>query len=127
MLAKVEEIDSDTVIPFDDLGKTNLYKHKIDTLPGAKPDRKQFYRTSPHVAKKIRSQIDEMYKHDIIQPSNSEWNSPVVLVKKKNGQLRFACDYRALNKITVPMSFPLPHIETVFDAIGVAKAKFFTS
>ena len=178
VLAKVEEIDFNNVIPFDDeqtsevfslesdtaeskldfdlsesdlseqhrlelkrfllnnrdifsadlsdLGKTNLYKHKIDTLPGAKPVRKQFYRTSPHAAKEIRTQIDEMLKHDIIQPSNSEWHSPVVLVKKKNGQLRFACDYRALNKITVPMSFPLPHIETVFDAIGDAKAKFFT-
>lgn len=110
-----------------DLGKTHLYKHKIETLPGSKPVRKQFYRTSPQMSKEIKKQVDEMLQNDIIEPSNSEWHSPVVMVKKKNGQLRFACDYRALNKITVPMSFPLPHLESVFDAIGDTKAKFFTN
>lgn len=110
-----------------ELGKTSLYKHKIETFPGSKPVRKQFYRTSPQTAKEIRRQVDEMLKHDIIQPSNSEWHSPVVMVRKKNGQMRFACDYRALNKITVPMSFPLPHLETVFDAIGETKAQYFTN
>ena len=52
---------------------------------------------------------------------------PAVIGKKKNTQLRCACDYLALNKITVPMSFLLSHIETVFDAIGDAKANFFTN
>ena len=107
--------------------KTSLYKHKIETVQGAKPVRKQFYRTSPEASKEIRKHVDEMLQNDIIQPSNSEWHSPVVLVKKKNGQTRFACDYRALNKITVPMSFPLPQIETVFDSIGDAKAQIFTN
>ncbi|KAK3101592.1 hypothetical protein FSP39_004699 [Pinctada imbricata] len=109
------------------LGKVTGHKHKIETIPGSKPVRKQFYRTSPHVAKEIRRQVDEMLENDIIQPSNSEWHSPVVMVRKKNGQLRFACDYRALNKITIPMSFPLPHLETVFDAIGDSKAQYFTN
>lgn len=68
-----------------------------------------------------------MLKHDIIQPSNSEWHSPIVMVRKKNGQMRFACDYRALNKITVPMSSPLRHLETVFDAIVETKAQYFTN
>ena len=48
-------------------------------------------------------------------------------VKKKNNTYRFACDYRALNNIIIPMSFPLPHIESVFDAIGEARASYFTS
>lgn len=47
-----------------ELGKTSLYKHKIETFPGSKPDRKQFYRTSPQTAKEIRRQVDEMLKHD---------------------------------------------------------------
>ena len=110
-----------------DLGKTHLYKHKIETLPGSKPVRKQFYRTSPQMAKEIKKQVEDMLQNDIIEPSNSEWHSPVVMVRKKNGQLRFACDYRALNKITIPMSFPLPHLETVFDAIGDSKAQIFTN
>ena len=110
-----------------ELGKTSVHKHKIEIKPGAKPVRLQFYRTSFQNGKEMARQIEEMEKHGIIQPSNSEWHSPVVLVRKKNGTFRFACDYRALNKVTVPMSFPLPHMESVFDAIGAANANYFSS
>lgn len=56
-----------------DLGKTHLYKHKIETLPGSKPVRKQFYRTSPKMLKEIKKkQVDEMLQNDIIEPSNFE-------------------------------------------------------
>lgn len=47
--------------------------------------------------------------------------------KEENGQLIFACDYKALKKITVPMSFPLLHLESVFNAIGDTEAKLFTN
>jgi len=77
--------------------------------------------------KEIDRQVKEMKDNGIIEPSNSEWHSQVVLTKKKNGEYRFAIDYRKLSKVTVPMSFPLPHIESVFDAIGEAKAQYFTS
>lgn len=110
-----------------ELGRTDLHKHHIETKPGSRPVRLPFYRTSPHASREIDRQLQEMLDNDIIQPSNSEWHSPVVLVKKKNSTYRFACDYRALNKITIPMSFPLPHIESVFDAIGEAKATYFTN
>ena len=109
------------------LGKTSEYKHRIEIKPGSRPVRLPFYRTSLQNEKEMSRQIDEMETHGIIKPSNSEWHSPVVLVRKKNNTYRFACDYRALNKITVPNSFPLPHIESVFDAIGAAKANFFTN
>lgn len=111
-----------------ELGRTDLHKHHIETKPGSRPVRLPFYRTSPHASREIDRQLQEMLDNDIIQPSNSEWHSPVVLVKKKNSTYRFACDYRALNKITIPMSFPLTHIEeSVFDAIGEAKATYFTN
>lgn len=110
-----------------ELGKTGLHKHHIEIQPGSRPVRLPFYRTSPQATREIDKQLQEMLENDIIQPSNSEWHSPVVLVKKKNNTYRFACDYRALNKITVPMSFPLPHIESVFDTIGEAKAAYFTN
>lgn len=103
-----------------------MHKHHIETKPGSRPVRLPFYRTSPLASREIDRQLQEMLDNDIIQPSNSEWHSPVVLVKKTS-TYRFACDYRALNKITIPMSFPLPHIESVFDAIGEAKATYFTN
>lgn len=85
---------------------TSAHKHRMEIKPNSKPVRLNFYITSPQASKEIENQISEMLKHSIIQTSNSECHSSVVLVKKKNGQFRFACDYRALNKITVPMSFP---------------------
>ncbi|CAC5384223.1 unnamed protein product [Mytilus coruscus] len=49
------------------------------------------------------------------------------MIPKKTGGWRMAIEYRSLKKLTVPMSYPLPHIESVFDALGGAKAKYFTN
>lgn len=64
-----------------------------------------------------------MLQNNIIEPFNSDWYLAVVLVPKRNGEFRFAMDYRKLNKVTKPASFPLTRLEDVVDAIGEAKAK----
>ncbi len=53
----------------------------------------------------------EMEEADVIQHSNSNWNSPVVMVGKKTGEIRFCIDYRELNKKTVEICFKIPEIE----------------
>lgn len=110
-----------------ELSQTNVYDYHIQTIPDAKPVKMPFYRASPTIQKEIRKHVDDMLENDIIEPSNSVWHSPVVMVKKRSGEWRFAVDYRKLNKVTVPLSFPLPHIETVFDAVGDAKPVYFSS
>ena len=68
-------------------------------------------RPVPHHKKvEIDKQIDDMLQKGLIEPSNSEWASPVLLVKKKDGSLRFCIDYRRLNDVTKHDSFPLPNI-----------------
>ena len=61
-----------------------------------------------------------MEQQGVIQPSNSPWNSPVVLVKKKNGDIRFCVDYRALNEVTKRDTYPLPRIDDSIDSLSGA-------
>ena len=99
-----------------DLGRTNLVEHTIIT-GDEMPIKQRPYRTSPENRKEIDRQVKEMYDHNIVEPSISSWSSPVVLVKKKNGEMRFCVDYRKLNKITKKDSFPLPLISEVLDSL----------
>ena len=108
------------------LGRTHLQTYQIDT-GDALPIKSAFYRQSPDMRREIERQVKEMLEHNIIEPSNSAWHSPVVLVRKPNNEYRFAVDYRKLNKVTKPQSFPLPRLEDMFDAIGETGAKYFTS
>ena len=109
-----------------ELGVSHSVHHTIDT-GDAPPQRQQYYRTTPANRIEQEKQIKEMLQNDIIEPSDSLWQSPVVLVKKKSGEYRFAVDYRRVNSVTKQISQPLPRLESMFDALGDAKPKFFST
>ncbi|GFT15298.1 hypothetical protein TNCV_277991 [Trichonephila clavipes] len=69
----------------------------------------------------INKQIDEWLEQGIVRPSSSEYASPIVLVKKKDGTTRLYVDYRRLNRKLVKDRFPLPLIEDVLDRLQGAK------
>ena len=62
-----------------------------------------------------------MLENGLIEPSNSEWSSPCILVPKPDGSFRFCTDFRKLNAVTKRDSFPIPRIDDCIDKIGHAK------
>ena len=65
------------------------------------------YRISHKEREAVRSKIDNMLKAGIIRHSNSDYASPIVLVRKKTGDLRICVDYRGLNSVTIKDRYPL--------------------
>ena len=80
---------------------------------------------SPDKAAKANQEVRNLLALCLIQLSYSPWASGIVMVKKKTGELRFCCDFRPLNDVTVKDAFPLPRIDESLSRIG--NAKIFTS
>ena len=110
--------------PNGPLGRTDLVKHPINT--GDHLPIKQPLRRAPYVQQKlIEDEVDKMMEAGVIEPSESPWSSPVVLVRKKDGSQRFCVDYRKLNNVTRRDAYPLPRIDESFDTL--AGTKYFTT
>ncbi len=99
------------------LGHTSLIEHEINS-GDAKPVHLAPYRTSPAKKELIESQIKDMLREGIIEPASGPWAAPVVIVPKQSGEPRFCVDYRALNKLTVKDSYPLPRIDESLDFLA---------
>ena len=82
------------------------------------------YRRSLKDHQTLSDETAKLLDRQHIEPSTSPWNSPVVLVRKKDGSTRFCVDYRKLNDITVKDSFPLPRIDDIFDQLS--QSLYFT-
>jgi hypothetical protein len=108
----------------DPPGRTDLVTHNIITEE-VLPIKQRPYRLSPGEHEFVGKEIDHMLDQGIIRPSTGPWSSPIVLVKKKNGKMRFCVDYRKLNKVTKRDAYPLPRIDEILDSLG--NAKWFTS
>ena len=100
-----------------DIGLTNKVEHHIDT--GNAAPIKQLPRRLPHVLKQVvDTQVQQMLETDVIEPSNSPWASPIVLVKKRDGSWRFCIDFRKLNDVTRKDAYPIPQVFDLIDSLS---------
>ena len=97
-----------------DMGRTNLVKHHIE-LTDPIPFKESYRRIPQQMYDEVKAHIQEMLDLGAIRHSNSPWSSAIVLVRKKDGRLRFCIDLRKLNNRTVKDAYSLPTIETLLD------------
>ena len=94
-----------------DVGHTKAAKHKIVPKdPNTPPFKESFCQIQPPQLDEVHAHLKMMLDAGVIQPSNNPWCNAVVLVRKKDGSLRFCIDFRKLNALTVKDSHPLPRI-----------------
>ena len=100
-----------------ELGHTDLVKHEIK-LTNYVPFKERYQRIPPHQYEEVRKHLDEMLQIGAIRRSNSPWASAIVLVRKKDGALRFCIDLRKLNERTVKDAYSLSRIEDSLDSLN---------
>ena len=108
----------------DKPGRTSLTEHTIHT-GSAQAVRLAPYRIPHAYRDAMIKELKEMEKDGIIEPSVSEWASPIVVVKKKDGDIHLCVDYRRLNAFTFMDAYPMPRTDELLDRLG--KAKYITT
>lgn len=114
----------------DKLSYTEGITHKIPTPPELPPINQKNYRL-PHAHKEVINQtVQELLDNNIIEHSNSPWNSPLLVVDKKPGpngekKHRVVVDFRKLNSHTIGDAYPLPRIDDILDQLS--NSKYFTT
>ena len=104
----------------DELGRSGRTKHAID-VEGNKPIKLPPRRPPLAQREVIEKEVKKMLAADVIEPSDSPWAAPVVLVKKKDGNVRFCVDFRKLNAVTKKDAYPLPRIDESLDLLSGSK------
>ena len=98
-------------------GRTKTVQHNIITTD-ARPVRCGPRRLAPAGLRKEQTCVKEMLEGGQIEPSDSPWASPVVLVTKKDGTTRFCVYYHRLNALTTKDAYPLPRIDDSLRLLG---------
>ncbi|XP_042611929.1 uncharacterized protein LOC122144820 [Cyprinus carpio] len=108
----------------DKPGKTKLLQHNISLLK-TEPIRQTHCRVPARLLPALKNEVKVMLDLGIIEPSRSEWCSPVVLVPKKDGTLRFCVDFSKLNAVSAFDPYPMPRVDELIERLG--KAKYLTT
>ncbi|GFX37788.1 retrovirus-related Pol polyprotein from transposon 412 [Trichonephila clavipes] len=101
-------------------GCTDLAEHDIE-LESERAIVAKPYRMSPQQIEILQSEVNKMLELKIIEPGESDFTSPLILVEAQGKEARPCIDYRRLNKVTRTQFFPLPNIEELLEKVSAAK------
>lgn len=108
----------------DSMTVNNFYTQRI-RLKDDEPVYCKQYRLPFKHKEEINRQVQVFVDNGLVEPSISNYNSPVLIVpKKEKGAWRMCIDYRLVNKKVIADRFPLPRIDDILDSLG--QAKFFS-
>lgn len=100
-----------------DIGYCPFVEHHIE-LNDETPFKQRFRRIPPSMLDEVRDHIEQQLSAGIIRRSHSPFSSNVVLVRKKNEELRICIDYRHLNNKTKKDNYALPRIDEILDSLA---------
>ncbi len=101
-------------------GRTNLIQHHIEMEPGVVV-RSRPYWLPEHKKKVVHLELEAMLEMGVIEESHSDWASPIVLVPKTDGSVRFCVDYRKVNAVSKFDAYPMPRVDELLDRLGTAR------
>ena len=99
---------------------THVATHRIDT-GDVLPISSSPYEIPQKLEEEVNTEIEKMLQLGKIHPSMSPWASPVVIVPKTDGTIRFCVDYRKVNGVTKMDAYPIPSMERMIDKVASAK------
>lgn len=95
-------------------------------LSEQKPVQQKLRKIHPNLESQIKAELNKLLKAKIIFPvRHSNWVSNMVLVRKKNGDIRICIDFRNLNKASQKDNFPLPNMEQTLHSVAGSELMFF--
>ena len=100
--------------------RTDKIYHDV-IVEDSKPIKQHPYRMNPLKQKYLQDEVKYLLENDFIEPSQSNYSSPCILVPKSNGTYRMCIDYRKVNSLTKTDSFPIPRIDDCIDKVGNSK------
>ena len=120
-VSELEHLIMDNTQLFPDTPtRTSVLCHDVD-VGDANPVKQHAYRVNPQKRKAFHQEVKYMLDAGLVEPSNSAWSSPCLLVPKPDGTFRFCTDFRKVNSLTKGDSYPLPRIEDCIDRVGNSK------